>query len=419
MSQFFLLWSGQAISLLGSQLVQFALIWWLTQKTGSATILALASMVGLLPQVVLGPFIGALVDRWNRRQILLVADSMVALVSLILAILFLSGDIQVWHVFLLMFIRSIGGGFHGPAMIASTSLMVPKEHLTRIQGLNQTLHGGLNIVSAPLGAVLLEWLPMEGILGIDVITAAFAIVPLFFVQIPQPGTREEEYGSTSTVLEDVKTGFRYMLGWPGLMAIALMAVLINMLLSPAFSLLPILITEHFSGDALHLGGMQSAMGVGVILGGLVLGVWGGFKRRIFTSITGLLLLGLAVFAIGIMPATLFMVATGAMFVVGFMMPIVNGPIMAVIQLSVAPEMQGRVFTLLGSAAGAMSPVGLAIGGPIADRVGVQTWYIAGGIVCFLMGVIGFFIPAIARIEMGGGEKQPKVNNSHGSETGAQ
>jgi DHA3 family macrolide efflux protein-like MFS transporter len=253
MSQFFILWSGQSVSLLGSRLVQFALIWWLTQETGSATILALASMVGLLPQVVLGPFIGALVDRWNRRQILLIADTMVALVSLILAILFLSGDVQIWHVFLLMFIRSIGGGFHGPAMIASTSLMVPREHLTRIQGLNQTLHGGLNIVSAPLGAILLEWLPMEGILGIDVITAAFAIVPLFFIGIPQPDTRQEDDGSTSTVLEDVRTGFRYMLGWPGLMAIAMMAVLINMLLTPAFSLLPILITEHFRGDALYLG----------------------------------------------------------------------------------------------------------------------------------------------------------------------
>jgi DHA3 family macrolide efflux protein-like MFS transporter len=182
------------------------------------------------------------------------------------------------------------------------------------------------------------------------------------------------------------------------MAIAMMAVLINMLLSPAFSLLPILVAEHFAGDALRLGGMQSAMGLGVVVGGVVLGAWGGFKRRILTSMTGLLLLGVAVFAIGVLPASLFTGATGAIFVVGLMMPIVNGPIMAVMQTTVAPEVQGRVFTLLRSAAGAMSPVGLVIAGPIADWVGVQTWYIAGGIVCSLMGVVGFFIPAIAQIE---------------------
>lgn len=400
MSQFFILWSGQAVSLLGSQLVQFALIWWLTQETGSATILALASMVGLLPQVILGPIIGALVDRWNRRKILLVADSAVALASLVLAILFFSGTAQIWHVFVLMFVRSIGGGFHGPAMIASTSLMVPKQHLTRIQGLNQTLNGGLNILAAPLGAILLEYLPMEGILGIDVITASFAIAPLFFVLIPQPESSRGDGESPSTLIEDMKLGFSYMLGWPGLMAISIMAVLINMLLTPAFSLLPILITEHFGGDALYLGGMQSAMGVGVVLGGMVLGAWGGFKRRILTSITGLLMLGLAVLAIGVMPASLFAVATGAIFMVGFTLPIVNGPIMAVMQVTVAPEMQGRVFTLLQSMAGAMSPVGLAIAGPIADWIGVQTWYIAGGVVCFLMGLVGFFIPAISRVEKG-------------------
>jgi len=222
-SQFFILWSGQAVSLLGSQLVQFALIWWLTQETKSATILAMASMVGLLPQVVLGPFIGALVDRWNRRQIMLVADSVVALASLVLAILFVSGNVLIWQVFLIMFIRSIGGGFHGPAMVASTSLMVPSELLTRIQGLNQTMNGGLNIISAPLGAILLELMPIEGILGIDVITAIFAIVPLFFVSIPQPETSKGDGESTSTVLEEVRIGFRYMLGFPGLMAIAIMA----------------------------------------------------------------------------------------------------------------------------------------------------------------------------------------------------
>ncbi len=176
---FFTVWTGQAISLLGSMLVQFALIWHLTVEHQSATILATASLVGLLPQVFLAPFVGALVDRWNRRLIMIAADTVIAMATVVLAVLFALKVVEMWHIFLLMFIRAVGGAFHGPAMMASTSLMVPKEHLTRIQGINQMLNGGLNIVAAPLGALMLELLPMQAILGLDVVTAVLAILPLF------------------------------------------------------------------------------------------------------------------------------------------------------------------------------------------------------------------------------------------------
>ena len=172
---FYTLWVGQAFSLLGSQLVQFALIWWLTQQTGSATVLALASMVGLVPQVALGPFVGPLVDRWNRKRTMILADAVVALATLALAILFWLGIVEIWHVYVILFIRALGGTFHNPAMTASTSLIVPPEHLTRIQGINQMLNGGLNIISAPLGALLLQLLPIQGVLLIDLVTAFLAI----------------------------------------------------------------------------------------------------------------------------------------------------------------------------------------------------------------------------------------------------
>ncbi|MCK4977843.1 MAG: MFS transporter, partial [Anaerolineales bacterium] len=165
---FFTIWTGQAFSLLGSQLVQFALIWWLTKTTGSATVLATASLVGLLPQVLLGPIAGTFVDRWSRRVTMIIADGIIALATVLLAYLFWSGVVQIWHVYLLMFVRSMAGSFHWPAMQASTSLMVPKEHFSRIQGLNQILNGGMNIISAPLGALLLEVLSIQGVLSIDV-----------------------------------------------------------------------------------------------------------------------------------------------------------------------------------------------------------------------------------------------------------
>jgi DHA3 family macrolide efflux protein-like MFS transporter len=399
---FFTIWTGQALSLLGSRLVQFALIWWLTRTTGSATVLATASLVALLPQVILGPVVGALVDRWNRRLVMLVADSVVAIATLLLAFLFWRGSVQIWQVYLLLFVRALGGGFHWPAMTASTTLMVPERNLSRIQGLNQMLQGGMGILAAPLGALLLEVLPMQGVLAIDVGTALLAITPLLFVGVPQPeiAVPPADVLEKPSVWREMRAGFRYIWSWPGMMMIALMALMINFLLSPAGALLPILVTEHFQGQAMELAWLQSASGIGVVLGGLALSAWGGFKRRILTSMLGLLGLGLGMGLIGFVPAGGILLAVGLMFVVGLSQPIVNGPIFAVMQATVAPEMQGRVFTLLVSASSAMAPIGLIIAGPVADRFGIQTWYITGGIVTLAMGIAGYFIPAVVNVEDG-------------------
>lgn len=395
---FFSIWTVQAISLLGSQLVQFALIWYLTVETGSATVLALASLVGMGPQVLLGPVIGTLVDRWNRRLVMIAADAMVALATVVLALLFIGGQVEIWHIYALMFVRSLAGSFHWPAMTASTSLMVPKEQLSRIQGLNQLLQGGLTIVSAPLGALLLEVLPMQGILGIDIVTAALAITPLLFVPIPQPKVVKAVGEKAASVWQDLKAGIRYTVTWPGLLILMVAATLINMVLSVAFTLTPILVTQHFNGGALQLGWIESSLGVGMLAGGLLLSIWGGFKRRIYTSLAGLIVLGLAALGLGLTPASLFFLAVGVSFVLGLALPLVNGPVHAVLQAIVAPEMQGRVFTLLQSAATAMMPIGLIVAGPIADRFGVQVWYVAGGLVTVFVGVAGFFIPAFRELE---------------------
>ncbi len=399
---FFTIWTAQAVSLLGSQLVGFALIWWLTKSTGSATVLATASLVGMLPQVLIGPLVGALVDRWNRRITMIVADSVIALATMGLALLFWAGWVQIWHIYLLMFIRSVAGGFHWPAMQASTTLMAPKEHLSRIQGLNSTLNGAMNIASAPLGALLLELLPMQGVLAIDVSTALLAILPLLFVAIPQPERKlalPDAKGKTS-LWQDLRQGLVYVLGWKGLLLIGGMALVINFLLNPAFSLMPLLVKEHFNGQAFQLAWMQSASGAGFILGGLILSAWGGSRRRVYTSLAGLVGMGIGCLVIGLMPASGYWVAVAAMFWLGIVNPITNGPLLAVVQMTVEPEMQGRVFTLLGSVTTAMCPLGLIIAGPVADWLGVQSWFILGGVITMLMGVMAFFVPEIVRFEDG-------------------
>lgn len=273
MAPFFTVWSGQALSLLGSQMVQFALVWWLTQKTGSATVLATATLVAMLPQVFIGPLAGVVIDRFSRRWIMALADSLAALGVVGLAVLFWLGSVEVWHIYLLMFLRSAAQGFHWPAMQASTSLMVPKEHLARVQGLNQMLNGLMNIFSAPAAALLVAVLPMQGVLAIDVSTALLAVVPLLFVRIPQPERTTPAAGEQApSMVADLRAGFRYVWGWPGLMMILLMATLINLLFTPLNALQPILVTQHFGGQALELAWLESAWGIGAVAGGVTLGV---------------------------------------------------------------------------------------------------------------------------------------------------
>lgn len=397
---FVTIWTGQALSLLGSQLVSFALIWYLTQTTQSAAVLATASLAGLLPPVLLGPFAGALIDRWNRRRTMIVADASIALATVGLALLFGLGIVRTWHIYLLLLLRAVGASFQQPAMLASTSLMVPEEHLTRVQGLNQTLEGGLNIISAPLGAVLLAVLPMQGILAIDVATAALAIALLALVRIPQP-KRAREAGaapSLALVLGDMAEGLRYVLSWTGLALILAMASLLNALFNPAFALLPLLVSQHFQSGALQLSWLNTALGVGLVAGGVVLSVWGGFRRRILTMVLGLVGIGFAMLVVGLAPASALNLATGAMFLLGVNLALTNGPFMAAIQASVEPSIQGRVITLLHSICSAASPLGLIVAGPLGDLVGVQAWYVLSAGMCFVMAAAGVLVPQVLHFE---------------------
>ncbi len=393
---FFALWTGQAVSLFGSALVQFALVWWLTDTTRSATVLAVATLMAMLPGVVIAPFAGVVVDRFNRRLIMMVSDSLVALTTLALAYLFWSGVAQPGHVYLAMFIRAAAGVFQYPAMQASTSLMVPAEQLQRVQGFNQMLQGVMGIVAPPAGALLLGVLPLPGVLMIDVATALLGIAPLFFIAVPQPPAQAA--GPRPSFVGELQAGFRYLVAWRGLFLVALMSVALNFLLNPAGALLPILVTQHFGGAQGELALINSAFSLGLLVGGIALGAWGGFKRRIYTSLFGLLLLGLSFGALGLVPGNAFWLAVVLAFAASLTTVLVNGPLLAIVQAVVAPEMQGRVFSLIGSVATALSPVGLLIAGPVSDAVGVQVWYVVGGLGCLGLGALAFVLRDIRHLE---------------------
>jgi DHA3 family macrolide efflux protein-like MFS transporter len=398
MTPFLIIFTGQAVSLFGSELVQFALIWWLTETSGSATTLAVASLVGLLPPVFLGPFAGALVDRWNRRVVMMVADGAIALATLALAALFALGVAQIWHVYVLMFVRALGGAFHWPAMQASTTLMVPEKHLARVAGMNQALRGIANIAMPPLGALLLAATPLSTILAIDVGTALLAIVPLVFIHVPQPAHTLQEDKKGSSVWADLREGIRFVWGWRGLAMLIALISLLHFMAAPAFSLVPIVVTRHFGRGALGLAWMQSASGIGLLAGGLLLGAWGGFKRRIVTVLLGISLMGGCMAVVGVLPDTAFWAAVGAMFGTGLLAPMVVGSFQAVQQAIVPPEIQGRVFALARSGMDVMSPLGMAIAGPAADALSVQRWYLLTGVVMAAMAMGAFLVPALMRLE---------------------
>jgi len=238
---------------------------------------------------------------------------------------------------------------------------------------------------------------MQGILSIDVITALFAILPLVFILIPQP-ERNAVGAEKTTFWTDFKAGLSYMLGWPGLLIIGLMTVGLNFTIIPAFSLLPLMVRDYFGGSAIQLGWVESAMGAGIILGGVLLSIWGGFSRKILTSLVGLMGMGAGTLILALAPASAIFLAVGGALLVGFMTPMTMGPFFAVIQSTVEPDMQARVFSLLTSVGTGIVPLGLMIAGPVADRFGIQAWFLLGGILCIFMAVAGLFIPAVMNME---------------------
>ena len=396
MRDFWAVFTGQAFSLLGSRLVQFSLVWWLTSTTGSASVLATASIMAFLPQVFITPFAGALIDRWDRRKVLMGVDAVNALAIILLMGLFAAGMVTPIHVYLVMFIRSIGGAFQWPAMQASTSLMVEDQMLSKVAGLNQALIGLATIVAPPVGVLLMDLLPIKLVLGVDVITAAMAILPLTLIRIPRP--ERIELKTSASVINDLKEGFNFIKDWKGLLIIMVVAMAFNFLIVPAISLTPILVTGHFAGDSIKYAILETTLGLGMVAGGVSLGVWGGFKSRITTALVGSVGMGIGVALIGLSPSSLYIMAVAGMAITGIMNPIVNGSFFAILQSTVPEDIQGRVIAILMSGTAAMAPLGLAIAGPLADVIGVRVWFLIGGALIILMGIVGFFVPSVMNIE---------------------
>jgi DHA3 family macrolide efflux protein-like MFS transporter len=393
--RFWSIWIGQAFSLVGSALTQFVLIWWITLETGSTSALAIAGIAALLPQALLGPLGGVVADRYNRRMIMIVADAISALCMLLLVWLFASGAIQLWHIYMMMFIRSSMQAFQAPAAAASAAMLVPRSWLGRVAGLNQMLQGVMTIAAAPLGALLLAFLSFEGALLVDVVTALLGIVPLFFFAIPQLA---RDATAPTGMWQDFAGGARVVLGNPGLRMLYGLVMLVVITIMPTFTLTPLLVRDHFNGGVNEVAIMEGLAGLGTIAGGLLIAAVPIFRRKIVTILISFAISCGTVALTALMPGDMLWFAAAWWMLSGVTFSTGNAPLMALLQSQVPNQLQGRVLSLLSTAMGLAAPLGLALAAPLGELVGVRGIFIVGGTAAAAICLLGFAAPALMRIE---------------------
>lgn len=395
--RFFTIWIGQAVSLVGSSLTQFVLIWWITQKTNSPGALATAGIVGLLPTAIFSLLSGAIADRFNRRIIMVLADSITAVCMLVLVILFATETVQLWQVYLLMFIRATMQSFQQPAASASTVNLVPKNWLARVAGMNQVLQGVMTIAAAPLGALALAFLPIQSALLIDVFTAILGITPLFFYAIPQPNKPETAL-TLAALLKDIRGGAAYILNRPSLKRLYGITGLVVLTIMPTFSMTPLLITQHFQGGVNEVALIEGFAGLGIIAGGIFISIWPLFKRRVLTVLISFAISCATVALTALMPQQFFWLAIIWWTISGFAFSTGNAPLTAILQTKIPNEFQGRTLALLNMVYGFAAPIGLIIFGPLGEAFGVQAVFILGGVLSTLVCAGSLFSKKLLSVE---------------------
>lgn len=382
--QFALIYAGQAFSLLGSAAVQFAVIWWLTIQTESAMTLAMASIVAFIPTMVLGPFAGVWIDRYNRRSVMIAADCLVALSSLILGIVFLVVETPpIWFIYCILFVRGLGNTFHGPAMQATIPMLVPVEMLTKAGGWGSFVNSASAMLGPVLGAALMAFLPIASIMLVDILGAIFAVICLLFVAIPDiPQT-----GQKVQILSDMKQGLAAIRANKPLMAVLIPMLLVNVIFMPLGSLFPLLVRTHFLGGAWHNSIVEFVFAGGLLVSSVVMGVWGGMKNRFLMASLAIGILGFASLVSGALPAGAFWIFVLCCFFMGSTGTFINVPLMAYTQETIAPERMGKVFSLLMTGMTLAMPIGLLVAGPVSEIIGVDRWFFWSGVALVATGII--------------------------------
>ena len=393
---FYTLWAGQAVSLITSAVLQMAIIWHLTEETGSAMVLSIATLVGFLPQAILGPFIGVLVDRYHRKYVMIGADLLIAAVGLMLALASLAMELPVWLIMVVLFLRSVGTAFHSPALNAVTPLLVPEDQLTQCAGYTQSIQSASYILGPALAALLYAVWDLNSIILVDVAGAVLASILTAFVFIPR--LEAGESAAQGNLMLEMKEGYSALRSNKGLFALLWVGALYMLFFMPINALFPLMSMKYFGGTTYHASLVEIVFAAGMLVGGLVLGVWGGFKNRVLSLAASILLMGASLMVSGLLPVKGFAVFVLCSTLMGFSAPFYSGVQTALFQEKISPEYLGRVFALLGSVVSVAMPLGLVLSALFADTLGVNRWFLISGILIMGIAVLPALIPGLRNLD---------------------
>lgn len=390
--KFTVLWSGQAVSMLTSSVLQMAIVWYLTEKTGSAAILSFATLIGFLPQAVLGMFIGALIDRYDRKRIMIFADLSIAAISLILVAAGLGGEIPIWLIMVVLFARSIGTAFHYPSLQAVTPMIVPKEQLTQYAGYSQSFESIAMLISPPLAGILFSVWNLNIIIMLDVLGALFAVFMLCFVKLP--ASKKAAAHNSPNLMKETKEGLEVLKNEKGMFALMLISALYAIIYFPIGTLYPLITMTYFGGGIGESSVVEVVFSVGMLLGSLLLGLFGdkiGKRAAIAGSIA---LYGTGVLLTGLLPATGLKIFIVLSVFMGISVPFYNGVQTSIFQIKIKQEYLGRVLSLSSSISMIAMPLGLILSGIFAEIIGVEKWFLILGILTLLIAVFSMMIPSL-------------------------
>jgi MFS family permease len=365
MKGFTIIWVGQLFSLLGTSMVTFSLTIWAWQLTGKATTLALVAFFNFVPFLLTTPVAGAIIDRSNRKNVMIRADLAAGLPTVGMLLLNATGNMQIWHVYIATAIAGVFQAFHFPAYSAAVTMMLPKEQYGRASGMLSAAEFASGIFAPVAAAIMMNIVGLAGVMIIDVITFVFAISLLMLIHIPQPLVTDEKRDEARSIRKQLFFGFNYIFKRPSLLGLQLVLFSSNLLSSFGNTVVSPMILARTNNDSILLGSVMSAAGIGGVVGGAVLSIWGGPKRKIHGVLLGNILMNLlGWFLVGL--GQNWYVWALAAFLGIFFLPILNGSNQAIWQVKVPPTMQGRVFAARLFIAQMGMPLGMLIAGPLAD-----------------------------------------------------
>jgi MFS transporter, DHA3 family, macrolide efflux protein len=379
---------SQTVSLLGSMVVMYAIMWYVTLSTQSGIMMTIYVLTTFIPSILISPFAGVWADRLNRKKLMIIADLSIAAVTLLISVLFFMGIRDIWIIFVVSIVRAFGQAVHQPAVSAVYPQIVPPEYLVKVQGIAQGIQSSSMIIMPLLAGLLLATIPLEYILLIDVVTAIIAVALLiWFVRIPQHAAETSK--QEINYFKDIKDGLSYTFNHKFVFRIMIFGFLFMILVSAPMFLTYLQVARVFGPEAWRLATLEAVFGIGMLSGSLLISVWGGFKNRLITYFLSYIALGLGTIVIGIPFNFFFYVSMWA--VVGFFVAISSPLLVGLIQEKVNPEYIGRVFSVYGLINSISMPLGMLVFGPISDFYDISLIILLSGVGMVIIAIVPFFM----------------------------